>query len=409
MMTEKYSPMAFEQTWRWFGPKDPVTLREIRQTGAVGVVTALHHVPIGEIWPTDEIMKRKKIIEAEGLRWSVAESLPVHEDIKTRKGKYQLYIQNYRASIRNLGLCGVDTICYNFMPVLDWCRTDLGVVFKDGSITSKFEAAAFAAFDLFILQRPSAEQSYTNEQIASAQRYYTNLDDQGKERLKATVLLGLPGTLENFTLEEFRLALSNYEGINDADLRGHLRAFMEEIVPVAEESGVFLAIHPDDPPWPLLGLPRVVSNKHDVEQLLRVNESAHNGLTLCTGSFGAGIENDLVDIARSFAERINFVHLRNVTRNRDGDFLEDNHLEGDIDIYGVMKVLILEQRRRADKGRKDWRMPFRPDHGHLMLPDQEKEGIYPGYSLFGRMRGLAELRGLELGIRRSLGTSGDRS
>jgi mannonate dehydratase len=401
-VTEDYSQMRFEQTWRWFGPQDPITLKEIRQTGAVGIVSALHHIPVGHVWTDDEIHKRKQMITAEGLRWSVAESVPVHEDIKTRKGRYQHYIDNYKESIRNLGLCGIDTICYNFMPLLDWSRTDLKVAFKDGSITTQFETKAFAAFDLFILRRPGAMLSYTEEQISSAQRYYANLNDQERERLEATVLLGLPGSLVTSTLEEFRSALGNYDGITSNDLREHLYSFINEIIPVAEESGVFMAIHPDDPPWPLLGLPRIVSNKQDVEHLLRVNNSNHNGLTLCTGSFGAGINNDLVDMAESFAGRINFVHLRNVRRNSDGDFLEDNHLDGDIDIFGVMKALIIEQRRRAKEGRKDRRLPFRPDHGHLMSPDLNKEGIYPGYSLFGRMRGLAELRGLELGIRRSL-------
>ncbi|MDZ7288794.1 MAG: mannonate dehydratase [candidate division KSB1 bacterium] len=395
--------MALEQTWRWFGPKDPISLKEIKQTGATGIVTALHHIPIGEVWPVDEIMKRKRIIEAEGLTWSVAESIPVHEDIKKREGNYRQYLENYKASIRNLGQCGIDTVCYNFMPVLDWSRTDLEVVFKDGSITTKFEAKVFAAFDLFILKRPGAEKNYHEDQIQQAEQYFATLDENQRQKLIQTILLGFPGSWESYTLEKLLSALRDYEGIGDTELRENLYIFLREIIPVAEEAGVLMAIHPDDPPWPLLGLPRVVSHKPDIERILKVNDSPSNGLTLCTGSLGASAKNDLVDMAESFAPRINFVHLRNVTRNQDGDFIEDNHLDGDVDMYGVMKALIIEQKRRVEEGRKDTRMPFRPDHGHLMLPDQHRQGIYPGYSLFGRMRGLAELRGLELGIRRSLG------
>lgn len=395
--------MAFEQTWRWFGPHDPVTLKEIKQTGATGIVTALHHIPSGEVWSIDEILKRKQIIESEGLTWSVVESVPVHENIKKRKDNYKQLIENYKQTIKNLGQCGIDIVCYNFMPVLDWSRTDLKVEFRDSSITTKFEATAFAAFDLFILQREGAEKSYTEQQLEKAIVYFNKLDENQKMKLKETVLLGLPGSLEAYTLEEFRAALKEYDNIDRDQLQENLLSFIREIIPTAEESGVFMAIHADDPPWSLLGLPRVVRNKEDVEKLLSAVNSPHNGLTLCTGSFGADIKNDLVDLAESFASRINFIHLRNVWRNSDGDFLEENHLEGDIDMFGVMKALVVEQNRRVQEGRKDSRMPLRPDHGHLMIPDQYKQGIYPGYSLFGRMRGLAELRGVELGIRRSLG------
>jgi mannonate dehydratase len=400
--------MGLEHTWRWFGPKDPITLKEIRQTGAVAIVTALHHIPIGEIWPVDEIVKRKQIIETERLRWSVAETVPVHEDIKKHQGKYQHYIDTYKDSVRNLGRCGVDIICYNFMPVLDWSRTDLNVVYKDGSITTKFESKIFAAFDIFILKRPGAEKEYSEAQIRNARQYYESLNESQKKRLVQTLLLGFPGSGDAYTLEELKAALREYYDTGDAELRDNLYYFLKEIIPVAEGSGVLMAIHPDDPPWPLLGLPRVVGSKHDVELLLRVIDSPSNGITLCTGSFGARMQNDLVDIAQSFASRINFVHLRNVSRNEVGDFLEDNHLDGDVDMYGVMKALLIEQKRREGEGRKDRRMPMRPDHGHLMLADQvlaqrTKQNVYPGYSLFGRMRGLAELRGLELGVRRSLG------
>jgi mannonate dehydratase len=394
--------MAFEQTWRWFGPKDPVTLKEIKQTGATGIVTALHQIPSGEIWSADEIIKRKKIIESEGLRWSVAESVPVHENIKKRKENYHHLIENYKESIRNLGKSGIDTVCYNFMPILDWSRTDLRVEFKDGSITTKFEANVFAAFDLFILRRPGAEKSYHADQIRMAEHYYNSIDETQKNQLIQTILLGLPGSLEAYTLDQFRTALREYDEIGEIVLRNNLLSFIREIIPVAETAGVLMALHPDDPPFSLLGLPRVVSSRGDVERIVHIVDSPSNGITLCTGSFGAGIQNDLVDIAEKFAGRINFVHLRNVVRNENGDFLEDNHLDGDIDIYKVMRTLLIEQKRRAREGRKDRRMPMRPDHGHLMIPDQQREGIYPGYSLFGRMRGLAELRGLELGIIRSL-------
>jgi mannonate dehydratase len=395
--------MAFEQTWRWFGPNDPISLKEIKQTGATGIVTALHQIPVGDVWPTDEIIKRKKIIESEGLRWSVVESVPVHENIKKRKGNYKILIDNFKQTIINLSKSGIKTVCYNFMPVLDWSRTDLNVEFKDGSITTKFEAKAFAAFDLFILKRTEASNSYNDEQIGQAKEYFEKLDDKQKEVLKNTILLGLPGSFESYTLDEFKLALYEYADISESGLMENLILFLKEIIPVAEENGVFMAIHPDDPPFSLLGLPRIVGNKEQLKQILSAVDSPYNGLTLCTGSLGAGYKNDLVDITKSFANKVNFVHLRNLRRNSDGDFIEDNHLEGDIDIYEVMKILLLEQKRRIAEGSKNIHLPMRPDHGHLMLPDRNRKNIYPGYSLLGRMRGLAELRGLELGIIRSLG------
>jgi mannonate dehydratase len=394
--------LGFEHTWRWFGPKDPISLKEIKQTGATGIVTALHHIKTGDVWTIDEIVKRKKMIEDEGLTWPVVESVPVHENIKKRKGNYQILIENYKSTIRNIGACGINVICYNFMPVLDWSRTDLNVIFRDGSITTKFESTPFAAFDLFILKRKNAEKDYSQEKYKAAKIYYEKLDEDKKQKLIETVLLGLPGSLETYTLDEFRNALSEYDEIGEEELRNNLYLFIKEIIPAAEESGVLMAIHPDDPPFALLGLPRVVSNKNDIEQILNTVESNNNGITMCTGSFGAGYFNDCVEIAERFADRINFVHLRNVMRNKDGDFLEENHLEGDVDMYGVIKALLVEQKRRKESGREDYKMPMRPDHGHLMIPDLHRDGIYPGYSLFGRMRGLAELRGLELGITRSL-------
>ncbi len=391
-----------EYTWRWFGPNDPITLKEIRPTGATGIVTALHQIPIGEVWEVDEISKRKTIVEGEKFTWSVAESIPVHEDIKKRSNNYKKYIENYKQSIRNLGKCGIDTICYNFMPVLDWSRTNLKYDFGDGSITTKFEYIALAAFDLFILKRENAEENYSMKIFDKAKQYFESLNKEQIDELKATVLYGLPGSLEAYSLEDFKKALKTYKEIGDATLRDNLYQFIKEITPAAEESGIRLGIHPDDPPMPLLGLPRIVSNKNDLLNILNAYDSPSNGITLCTGSLGAGHQNDLVDIAKSVAERINFIHLRNVKRNVDGDFMEDNHLDGDVDMYGVMKALVEEQNRRKENGRKDFRMPMRPDHGRLMLDDMPKKNIYPGYSLYGRMRALAELRGLELGIRYSL-------
>ncbi len=394
--------MAFEQTWRWFGPNDPISLKEVKQTGATGIVTSLHQIPQGDAWPVQEILLRKQMIESEGLVWSVVESVPVHENIKKRVKDYKRLIENYKQTIRNLGNCGIDIVCYNFMPVLDWTRTDLQVEFYDGSITSKFELKALAAFDLFILKRNGAEKNYTSAQSAEAKKFFEGLDGHRKKSLTETILFGLPGSLEAYSMDGLNTALSEYDSISDAELRSNLYYFIKEITPAAEESRVYLAIHPDDPPFPLFGLPRIVSNKEDIEQLLAAADSLSNGLTLCTGSLGAGKKNNLAGIAAAFADRINFIHLRNVRKYNGSDFLEDNHLEGDVDIYTVMKSLLLEQKKRIEKGRKDSRMPLRPDHGHLMLPDMNRARVYPGYSLFGRMRGLAELRGLELGIRRSL-------
>lgn len=392
-----------EQTWRWFGPGDPITLNEIRQTGATGIVTALHQVPVGEVWTVDAIMERKRLIEAAGLTWSVVESVPVHDAIKLQAGHHRTYTENFGATIRNLGACGIDTVCYNFMPVLDWSRTELRIERADGAITTGFDPVAFAAFDIHLLRRPGAAHSYTDDIRRRADAYHAGLTPGRVAALTETVLLGLPGSLEAFTLDGLRAAIARYAAVGEDALRAHLKEFLEHVVPVAEESGVFLAIHPDDPPWPLLGLPRVVRNAADIAFLLGVHDAPANGITLCTGSLGAGCQNDLVGLASRFAHRINFIHLRNVFRCDDGTFTETDHLGGDIDMFGVVKVLVQEQQRRRSDNLQASRMPFRPDHGLLMTPDMHRTGIYPGYSLFGRMRGLAELRGLELGIRRSLG------
>jgi mannonate dehydratase len=394
--------MALLQTWRWFGPGDPVSLREIKQTGAQGIVTALHHIPVGAAWSTDEILLRKNIVENEGLNWPVIESIPVHENIKKRMGNFKELIENYKTSICNAGKCEIKIICYNFMPVLDWSRTNLNVIFRDGSVTTSFEAKIFASFDLFILKRINAEKDYTPDQIQLAKEYFEGLTTRQKEELTNTILLGFPGSLESYSLNELKSALNDYEEIDENCLRNNLFEFLKEIVPVAEESNVMMAIHPDDPPWPLLGLPRIVSDKDDLNKIINAQKSLNNGLTFCTGSLGAGIKNNLVDMAELFADRINFAHLRNVKRNESGDFIEENHLEGEINLYSIMKTLIIEQNWRESKGIINKLLPFRPDHGHLMTPDINRKNIYPGYSLFGRMRGLSELRGMELAIRRSL-------
>lgn len=394
--------MMFKQTLRWFGPQDPITLKEIKQTGATGIVTALHHIPVGKVWSIEEINKRKNEIEAEGLTWSVVESLPVHENIKKRNDNYQELIKNYRQSIINLSKCGISTICYNFMPVLDWSRTNLRVVNRDGSITSKFVSNIFRAFDVFILKRDNVEKEYTHEQIDEARFYYESLTQKDKDWLTETILYGLPGSLDVYTLDEFRKAISEYDEIGDKELRENLYYFINEILPTAEELNVRMAIHPDDPPWSLLGLPRIVGNINDFEKIVSAYDSYSNGFTFCTGSLGASIKNDIVDMTKTFADRINFVHLRNVSRDKQNNFKEEYHLEGEIDLYNVMRELLLEQKRRKEERRKDYIIPLRPDHGHLMIPEMNKAGIYPGYSLFGRMRGLAELRGMELAILKSL-------
>jgi mannonate dehydratase len=401
--------MGMIQTWRWYGPNDPVSLTDIRQAGATGIVTALHEIPIGDVWPVEELEKRKRMIEWDfstnppkrrGLNWSVVESIPVHEDIKLGKPTRDKWIENYKQSLKNVGWVGINTVCYNFMPVVDWTRTNLEYELEDGAKALAFDMVEFIVFDVFMLKRNNAENVYSEDLLEKAKEKFESMSDEERYVLQKNIISGLPGAQEGYSIDEFSIKLREYEDISTERYRENLLYFLKEIIPIAEESGVRMAIHPDDPPIPLFGLPRIVSSEEDLAYLLNSYDSHFNGFTLCTGSLGVRPENDLVGIVERYGSKLNFAHLRSTQRDAHGSFHEAGHLRGDVDMYNVILSILKEQKKRHSAHRQDEQIPMRADHGHTILDDLKKK-TNPGYSAIGLLRGMAELRGLEMGIEKS--------
>lgn len=389
------SVQLMHQTMRWFGPNDPVSLADISQAGCAGVVTALHQIPVGDVWPVDAIVERKKMIEAAGMSWTVIESLPVSDDIKRQSGDYLQHIENYKTSLRNVAALGLKVVTYNFMPVLDWLRTDVAHVLPNGGTALFFERLAFVAFDLFLLQRPGAEKDYSDAEIKKATGKFSAMSPGEKETLFRNAMLGLPGSDDAFTPEQVLSALKTYDGIDTTRLKKNLFYFLQQVIPTVEECGLQMAIHPDDPPYAVLGLPRIMTTEQDAADMIAAIPSKANGFCFCTGSFGARPDNNLVKMIQRFGDHIHFLHLRNTKSDGQGNFYEASHLEGDADMYAIIKEIALLMQRRGIA------LPMRPDHGHQLLDDLKKK-TYPGYSAIGRLKALAELRGVEYAISRSL-------